>query len=360
LNPLDVPAWAPEPGHYSQQFAAVLAEGHGPASKSAKDVIGPVPARHGLSPDDARHLPALVAAGLAFLLLVGSGAASWYAIIGALPRDGQIAFGTSVAASDHHSIAPTPRATALVESGTPLPSDSRPPAGALPAPVEWSAREVWLPAAVDPVLSEPVPVGIETAAAPVAPQLKPVAQPAPDVVAAAAESSATPEDLADPVEATPDQVPRPGTGAPVTVGGGSDSKGTGNSLFVDPYPEKPAAALSNVTTASRVGTGGAAGNDNAPAGSGNTPGNGNQTDTHSKKDGKGAKGNAGDGPGPAGPDAKGDAGPPGGKGPGSSGPDAKDDKGKGHTDKDKGGGKGPGGKDHGGKGNGGKGNGKGH
>ena len=76
-----------ETGLYTEGFAAILSEREAPAPISA-----PVEARRtmhghrGPSSDDVRHLPALKAAALGWLLLLGSGAASWYAIVSPMQR----------------------------------------------------------------------------------------------------------------------------------------------------------------------------------------------------------------------------------------------------------------------------------
>jgi hypothetical protein len=338
LNSSKIAAGALQPQRYSEQFATVLAEKRWTASRPAKVRIALVPSRRGLSPDDARHLPALMAAGLAFLLLAGSGGASWYAIVGVLPRDAEMTAGTLLAASDNSVAAPAALPSAVVESRPPVPGDAHRPVAASPSPEEWSMGEVWLPAALDPVLSEPV--AIEPAAAPVAPPPVPAAQPEPDVVAMAAAPSAMPDEFIDPPEAPADAVPDPGSDTPVTAGS-RDSKGPLRISFVDPDPEKAASGLPGITTASEAQTGAAAGSGGttaAPSASG-----GDRTGDHTKKSGSGHHGS------------------------GSTGKqDAKDTKGgKGHSDKDKDqggpghGGKDNGGKDNGGKGNGGKGSGKG-
>jgi hypothetical protein len=325
----------PEPARYSEPFAAVLAESRGPASNPTKTRTARALARHGLSSDDVRHLPALMAAGLAFLLLVGSGTASWYAIVGALPRDSQMTQGTSVAASDAHDAAPVALPAALTESDAAVPAGARPAIGASPVPDEWSWREVWLPAALDPAPLKLVPVGIETAATPVGPPPE-----MPDLVAMAAEPGAVPAALADPAEVPVDQAAEPGAGAPAITGSG-DGKGPSGSSFFDPYPQS---ALPSVRTASRVGTGGAAGNDTAPSGT-VAAGDSDQTNNHTKK-------------GDSGHRAPGSMDKQDGKGArGNHGPDAKNDKGRGHGHRNKD--KDNGGKGHGGKDNGGRGNGKG-
>lgn len=386
----------------------MLAEKRGHALGPGRIRTAPSPIRHRLSPDDARHLPDLIAAGLAFLLLTGTGAASWYAIIGALPPDAQMTPGTPIAASDVRGAGPLP--AALTESGTPVPRDLQEAIAASPSPTDWSVREVWLPAALDPVLSEPVPAAIETAVAPAA---RTPAKPVPDVVATAAEPSATPEVVTDPAEVVtgPAEIPAgqvsaPSAGASV-IGGSGDSRDRSGSSFSDSDPEKPAGGLSSVTTASRVGTGGGTGNHSAPAGrssstsagsdpnpdaSGSTASPGGSSDSNSDTGGSNAspggsdtssgadqtkdrtkggghqtggnnaapggktkdhaKGGSGaDQGGKQGKDAKESH---GGKGPGAAGQDAKDNKGKdqGDKNKDKGGGKGHGDKDKGGKGNG--------
>src|SRR4051812_46506119 len=79
----------PDTGPYTEQFAAVLAEHSAPAPMPI-EAARSVPARLSLSADDARHLPALKAAALGWFLLLGSGAASWYAIVGPMQRTSAI------------------------------------------------------------------------------------------------------------------------------------------------------------------------------------------------------------------------------------------------------------------------------
>jgi hypothetical protein len=400
-DPTNATTRAPAAAPYSEQFAAVLAERRGHPLSPGKIGAAPASIHRGLSPDDARHLPDLIAAGLAFLLLTGTGAASWYAIIGALPRDAQMMPGTPIAASDVRGVAPLPLPTALAESGPPVPRELREAIAASPAPVDWSLGEVWLPAALDPVLSEPVPA-IETAVAPVAP---PATKPVPDVVARTAETYAVPEVSTDLAEVPADQTSPPGAGPPVISGSGDSQDRPGASFFSDPYPEKPASGLSSVTTASRLG-GGGTGNHSAPtgrsssasagsdpnadtSGSNASPGDDSSdssSDTggsnaspggdtspdggHTKSGGHQSGGNSAAPGGKAKDHAKGSGGADqggkqgkdakeshGGKGPGVAGQGAKDNKSKDHGDKNKDKGK-SGGKDHGDKDKGGKGNGK--
>src|SRR5262249_34096126 len=125
---------------YSEQFGAILAEGASArASSPTKSRVTLVPRRHGLSPDDTQHRPALLAAALSCLLLVGSGAASWYAIIGALPRDTPLAVASKGGSSSSAEVPST-----FTNTATRVPNEVRQAIASSPASDQWAAREIWL------------------------------------------------------------------------------------------------------------------------------------------------------------------------------------------------------------------------
>jgi hypothetical protein len=230
-----------ETGLYTEAFAAVLAEHGAPAPISAPiEVRRTVGGRQRSSSDGWRHI-----AALAWLLLLSTGAASWYAIVDPVWST-LIAIPSPVITS--LQIRPTsPLNSRLVEGGTPLTSAVRVGAGADELVLET----------IDPILPQPAEMGVETAAlstpATVAPSQ--THRPARDLVVLAVEPSLSappsihelPNDiigvLAD------DDLEKP-----VTVRNG-EIKGPIRNPFGDLYPEEPQRGWPNISTASFARTG---------------------------------------------------------------------------------------------------------
>jgi hypothetical protein len=319
-----------ETGLYTEAFAAVLAEHGAPAPISAPiEVRRTVGGRQRSSSDGWRHI-----AALAWLLLLSTGAASWYAIVDPVWST-LITIPSPVITS--LQIRPTsPLNSRLVEGGTPLTSAVRVGAGADELVLET----------IDPILPQPAEMGVETAAlstpATVAPS-QTTHRPAHDLVVLAVEPSLSappsihelPNDiigvLAD------DDLEKP-----VTVRNG-EIKGPIRNPFGDLYPEEPQRGWPNISTASfaRKTQSEDLQSDDSSADLPNTKGDAGShagaQDPHSdgapsggsqgKKDSKSDKAaHDSDGPASAGPKGGGDAGPGGGATAGGKDPKAGKDK----------------------------------
>jgi hypothetical protein len=234
-----------ETGLYTEGFAAILSEREALAPISA-----PVEARRtmhghrGPSSDDVRHLPALKAAALGWLLLLGSGAASWYAIVSPMQRTPTIV--TSLATTSLH-IRPTSMPNSrLIQGENPL-------TGAVQA---VAAADEFVLAMIDPIFPKPTEIKVETAALLTPATVLPsptTDRPARDLVV----SAAVEPTLSAPPSTHPNDTigARPGDELenPHTVRNGEVKEALGNP-FDDLYPEKPQRALSKISTASREGT----------------------------------------------------------------------------------------------------------
>jgi hypothetical protein len=308
-----------ETGFYTEQFAAVLAE-----HSALAPILMPVGsgrsmrARRGLLSDDARHLPALKAAALGWLLLLGGGAATWYAIVSPMQRTPMIV--RDLAATSANTRAINTPYSWLIESGSLL-------VGAVRAAL---AADEWVVETEKPIFPEPAEMDVETAAVST-PNAVPPSQmthsQATDFVASDVEPSVPPS--------TP-QLPKDVIGSrlgdaqqrPHTVPD-SGGKGAFGNPFVDLYSERPQRALGDISTASRVSDAGGgsqpdvkqskknAKSDKGVAKSHTAPQDSHPHDARSdsspgKKDGKSGKSGPGsDGPANAGPKAGGHADPGG-------------------------------------------------
>ena len=283
-------------------------------------------ARRGLLSDDARHLPAIKAAALCWLLLLGGGAATWYAIVSPMQRTPMIIPGLAATSATTRAIN-TPY-TWLIESGSLL-------IGAVRAAL---AADEWKIETEKPVFLEPAEIDVETAALST-PNAVPPSQmthsQATDFVASHVEPNVPTsthqlaKDIIDSQLGGEQQGPH-------TVPNG-EGKGAFGDPFVDLYSEKPQRALRDISTASRVSDadGGSQpdvkqNKKNAKSDKGVTKSNAAQQDSHphnarsdsspGKKDGKSGKSGVGsDEPANSGPKAGGDV-APGGRA--SAGPSA--------------------------------------
>ena len=269
-----------ETGLYTEAFAAVLAEHGRPAPMSAPvEARRTVRVRRGLGSDDARHLPALRAGGLGWLLLFSIGAALWYSIVDpvwSIPRT--IPSPIAIAPLIRHS---APRFWAI-ESETLLIEADQAAAAA--------DERVF---AIDPTLPRPSEIAVETAALSTQATVPPsqtTHRPAPDLIASFVETTPNPPTSShrspkDTISVRPgDDLEKPVTGR------NGEAKGAIGNPFVDLYPEQPQSVGPSITTASGVGPGASQSENPQPDSSADAPdAEGNATSHTGPQEGKGPK-----------------------------------------------------------------------
>jgi hypothetical protein len=322
-----------ETGLYTEAFAAVLAEHSAPAPISVPvQVRHPVRARQRSSSDDWRQI-----AALGWLLLLSTGAASWYAIVDPVWST-PITIPSLVTSSPHIRLTSMPDSR-FIQGGMPITGAVRAGAG---------ADELVL-ATIDPILLKPAEMGVETAALSTPATLAPAQtthSPARDLVALAIEPS-----LSAPPSSY--QLPNDIIGVradddlekPVAIRNG-EVKGPIRNPFVDLYPQEPQRGWPNISTASFARTGKAQSEDpqsdsssaDVPDAKGDARSHAGSQESHpgggapggsseGKKDSKSDKAaHDSDGPASAGPKGRGDAGSGGSATAGGKGPKAGKDK----------------------------------